>query len=391
MRNFLLLFLVACQPTTIKLGKDTAFTDGNGDSATDSSGTGNDSDSGATTVIDDTGTQPATLELTGITPAFGPTDGGTTVTLMGGPFTADAKVGFGTKVATVVKVDANNLVVTSPAQASEGPVDVAVIQGGLSAKLTNAFTYYDAMNGRVAYLGDLYYIHNLSQDLGSDSAGVWTYLVDGGKKTDFWSLYAPKLDSCESDYNAYPAGQTLKNPADVTLQTGAQAKMQIPWDGNSGTWADADIGSGFVEGASYTATFPAVGTWPAAGVSNAVNTPSAFTVTEPSMSRDVPYVDGNNFRVQWTGGKAGDAVLIAVSMFDREGGYVQETVTCAAIDDGSFTIPINAWQNWSSNRWLLVSVTRDIEGAQSLPFNGGAVKISGTYTVQGYGYSPWGN
>jgi hypothetical protein len=89
-------------------------------------------------------TAPAVVpppSFTGMTPASGPTSGGTTVALAGADFDVGASVTFGGQVATVVSRTTTTLTVTAPAHAA-GPVNVVVNNGDAqSATLSAAFTY----------------------------------------------------------------------------------------------------------------------------------------------------------------------------------------------------------------------------------------------------------
>jgi len=89
-------------------------------------------------------TAPAVVpppSLTGVTPASGPTAGGTTVALAGADFDVGASVTFGGKVAAVVSRTSTTLTVTAPAHAA-GPVNVVVTNGDAQfATLAAAFSY----------------------------------------------------------------------------------------------------------------------------------------------------------------------------------------------------------------------------------------------------------
>jgi hypothetical protein len=98
----------------------------------------------STLVAGFTFTAPAVVpppSLTGVTPASGPTAGGTTVALAGADFDVGASVAFGGQVATVLSRTTTTLTVTAPAHAA-GPVNLVVTNGdSQSATLAAAFTY----------------------------------------------------------------------------------------------------------------------------------------------------------------------------------------------------------------------------------------------------------
>ncbi|HET9655240.1 MAG TPA: S8 family serine peptidase [Kineosporiaceae bacterium] len=64
--------------------------------------------------------------VTGLTPASGPTDGGTSVTITGNALPANASVLFGTGTGTVTYQAGRTLVVTTPRNVMAGPVDVTI-------------------------------------------------------------------------------------------------------------------------------------------------------------------------------------------------------------------------------------------------------------------------
>src|SRR5262249_18521960 len=73
---------------------------------------------------------PPVPALAGLSPATGPTTGGTSVTLLGSGFSAASAVRFGTSVVTNLTVVSDNAIrVTAPARAA-GAVDVTVTTPG---------------------------------------------------------------------------------------------------------------------------------------------------------------------------------------------------------------------------------------------------------------------
>jgi hypothetical protein len=84
--------------------------------------------------------EAGSVALSGLSPASGPTSGGTTVTIRGGGFGGTTSVSFGGAAATTVSVSATTITVTTPAH-GPGAVDVAVTSGGQTRTLTGAYTY----------------------------------------------------------------------------------------------------------------------------------------------------------------------------------------------------------------------------------------------------------
>jgi hypothetical protein len=80
--------------------------------------------------------------VTGLTPAAGPTAGGTIVTISGTFFSGTTMVDFGSNEATIISVTSNQIVASSPAGPA-GPVNVTVTTGGGTSSIvaSDTFTY----------------------------------------------------------------------------------------------------------------------------------------------------------------------------------------------------------------------------------------------------------
>jgi hypothetical protein len=72
-------------------------------------------------------------------------------------------------------------------------------------------------------------------------------------------------------------------------------------------------------------------------------------------------------------------VLIALQRMDASGATVDETVTCWALDDGSFTVPASVWTGWATNRTLYVLVGREITSGATLPYDHSGSQVAGIY------------
>ena len=84
------------------------------------------------------------IGLESLSPAQGPTEGGTEVTLRGPGVDQAQRVRFGGLAASIVERRADELVVQTPAH-SAGPVDVVAERDGLEAALAQAFTYTEPL------------------------------------------------------------------------------------------------------------------------------------------------------------------------------------------------------------------------------------------------------
>jgi len=102
-------------------------------------------------------TNCGTTLVTSVTPSFGPTAGGTTVSVNGSGFFPGATVSFGGIAATnVVFFDEFTITATTPAGAAAGAVDVTVLNtNGTTATLAGGFTYYDPITSSVTLSADV--------------------------------------------------------------------------------------------------------------------------------------------------------------------------------------------------------------------------------------------
>ncbi|QGF23126.1 IPT/TIG domain-containing protein [Raineyella fluvialis] len=114
--------------------------------------------------------------LTQVSPAAGPTAGGTTVTITGTGLTGATAVMFGTVAATnVVVVSDTQLTATSPAMKTAGGIDITVTTpGGTTATTpTDRFTFESACGSTYSQFVDVYGAITSNTDWGPECANVY--------------------------------------------------------------------------------------------------------------------------------------------------------------------------------------------------------------------------
>jgi hypothetical protein len=117
---------------------------------------------------------PPAPTVTGVSPAAGPTAGGTSVTVTGTNFASGATASFGGAAGTVTALGASSITVTTPARAA-GAVDVTVVNpDGGSATLAGAFTFEAPASGSPPT------ISSLSPDSGSPAGGTLCVISGSG-------------------------------------------------------------------------------------------------------------------------------------------------------------------------------------------------------------------
>lgn len=328
------------------------------------------------------------LEIDAVEPSFGSNGGGSEVVVFG-RFDADTVVGFGGKEAVVSSRTATELVVTVPANVVTGSVDVTVASGPRSAVLADGFEYFADATGRAGTFGYVEFYHMVGGYWAApeDFAGAAFAFVE---PTDWEASleYAPALDSCTA-VDSYTGEPTWIVTGATTWEFDANGpQFEIPQDPDSpGLFAsdaeDAPISvTEVVPGATYDlhATPASVG-WPLDQLSPGVSVPSSFTVSQPNLAADdAPPQKKNSFSISWTGA-GGDYVLIF--LLRREADQTATVVTCAAADDGSFTVPGTVWATWPTGLFMDVLVGRVTVERNLLPTNNGENRVAGVYWVYG--------
>ena len=158
------------------------------------------------------------LAVDGVSPATGPTAGGTTVTLTGAGFATGMTVTFGGKQATVSTVNAKGTraTVSTPAHTS-GLVDVGVQTPDGSATLRPEAFYYRSSSSEFT-------VAAVTPDIGRESGGVEATLVGAGLDSNGLTVtFGGKMATVKS---SGPGSAVVTVPAhtpgkvDVTVQDG---------------------------------------------------------------------------------------------------------------------------------------------------------------------------
>jgi hypothetical protein len=155
-----------------------------------------------------TGTSADAPQITGVSPAGGPVDGGTAVIISGSNFTktgaGQTLVLFGTRAVVVTPTNDNEIRVTSPLQTSPGPVDVRVVNELGVDTLAASFDYNPLTPG-VSY---------------SPVVGCGDPAGQGGTKITLKLVgFAPVTSNTTVDFGAAPAASvTIVDPSTLIAE-----------------------------------------------------------------------------------------------------------------------------------------------------------------------------
>ncbi|MEQ1569896.1 MAG: hypothetical protein ABMA64_29955, partial [Myxococcota bacterium] len=198
--------------------------------------------------------------------------------------------------------------------------------------------------------------------------------------------YSPTLDTCLLGVGAYdPPTYYDTGAAVITLTSGTRTIALVPQPLAPGAFS-ADVLEPLdqvLPGAVYDLD-PVAGSadWPGFDVPAAVQVPPAFAVTGPDLdAADPPLVGKNQLTFTWEGA-AGD--FVALYLVRMIGGTTPDvSVTCAATDDGSFTVPGSIWPEWDAGDYVFVQLGRVYESSGALPHDNSDNRLAGIYWVMG--------
>ena len=388
-----LLVLAGCG-----LGLDPGFPKGDsGGPAPAEADADTDADSDADTDADsdaDADADADAIAITALTPDYGTTAGGTEVVITGGPFDSTARAWVGESEATVLSAAPAELRVRTGPSAETGAVAVEVETASGQGRQTQRFTYWGDATGMAGAIGEV----TLARRVGSywepggttEGGFAQVYLLAEGASVEWWQLFAPALDDCETEAYAPPVEVALMDPgvARITLEApAAGVSLALDWDAEGGVFTSESVSSSnFLSGQSYAlAGFGVVGL-PAGQTPNFLAAPGLPSVTSPSIAGSSPPNISRNPTFTWSPGGA-DFVLIRLSMWNSAGTDYAETIQCVAVDDGSFVVDTGLFSTWPTSRQLDVDLGFAKATRGALPWNAGQSRVVALHRVYGAGFT----
>jgi len=367
-----------------------ADTDADSDADTDAdSDADTDADSDA-----DADADADAIAITALTPDYGTTAGGTEVVITGGPFDSTARAWVGESEATVLSAAPAELRVRTGPSAETGAVAVEVETASGQGRQTQRFTYWGDATGMAGAIGEV----TLARRVGSywepggttEGGFAQVYLLAEGASVEWWQLFAPALDDCETEAYAPPVEVALMDPgvARITLEApAAGVSLALDWDAEGGVFTSESVSSSnFLSGQSYAlAGFGVVGL-PAGQTPNFLAAPGLPSVTSPSIAGSSPPNISRNPTFTWSPGGA-DFVLIRLSMWNSAGTDYAETIQCVAVDDGSFVVDTGLFSTWPTSRQLDVDLGFAKATRGALPWNAGQSRVVALHRVYGAGFT----
>jgi len=387
---------------------DTNTTDTNTTDTSDTNDT-NDTDT-------DTGTLIPSL-VTSMSPLYGSTAGGESITIMGGPFTSDASVLFGGNPGIVTSNNGSMIRVNTPAAVVEGPVEVRVDMDDGYGLPSDPYLYFQDGLGKTSTIGVISRVEYIGQYwnggvLPDQTASMWTAFTTP-LDVHFWQLSTPALDTCarngvdsdgnginddvngdgvvnSSDYYEFSGNLTVIDVGADSVTMNGTSSITLP----RGSTDQSSISyylyespgildpSSVPENAFYDLN---VTTGPLNGMTVAQYARASRRIAplSPSLNTSTLQAVSSTQTFSWSQSQAD---WIEIRMFQvNTSNFIVSDVICNVEDDGNFAFQ-NIHQTWTPGEAIYVQFTRVYESNITMPHNDGVSRVIGSYTIFGAGY-----
>ncbi len=376
----------------------------------------------------------AGVMIQGLSPGYGPLEGGTQVTITGWGFGETPLVTWGSTLADVEAASDTLLLVRSPASVIPGPTDVSVSSALGSYTLAGAFVYTEDGGDDTEGGGD---------DTGTGGTGGTGGAVDTGGDTggsapdpavegiggltqisyqytlcpecflppldseqasaalaffepvsvDFLD-HLPPIGTCASNVSAPDRGLAYGDAGSaVTLSSGSRLVTLY----RSGSGAETSYSASTEEGtlsagaiahsAAYDLEVPGGLDYPAMTLDDALYTAQFFDDISPDISGQFRYRLSRVQSSTWSwapAGGSGSQILITYAFYSSTSGAFTGSSVCYGNDVGSFTVPASAVIGGAGS-YATITIARLESGERPMPDGRGALFYLSVAAVMGTG------
>lgn len=362
--------------------------------------------------------------ITGISPWWGPTAGGTLITISGSGFTGVEEVLLDELSVEFFREDAETIYVTTPAHAGEGPVAVSIVAGDGTASEAEGFWYSDSGQPD---RGD---VDPDTSGGGGGGGGTPTGLYGGLIEIGFEQIACPscigatsslQINAAAAFHQPSPTGWTGSLPARgscvvnptgsapstaridvgewVYLESGGSSIGLRRTSGTGGMFYDggAIAESSYVRNASFELNVNEGGSLGSFSLAGALVTTEGFTEVAPY---ELLYSDvysafsaaisqyGQTFQWAPAGGNGG--FLVRIGVYSEDGSAFLGQIDCMGNDTGALTVPSAYLAAFPSYSLVTVGMYRHRVTETVLPSNGATLQAISTHGFQGTGtLVPW--
>ena len=332
--------------------------------------------------------------ITDISPRFGPTTGGTTVSIDGGPFTSDATVSIGGYEAPVLSNNGSTIRVTTPVSSESIPAEVRVSLTNSFGISPTPFYYFEDGNGLTGAIGEVGIIE-LVGDYWTGSSGVQNgfFSVAFTNPVDFqwWEFTSGSLDSCSNAASFSYTGDAVEvldmGTNSITVQQGATPLILPRGSSNSADISyffyqtDGLTTTDLIENAYYDLN-PLTGDLEGLSVPQFARFSKRVIPTSPNIdSINIPSVSATQTFLWAPSGASW--IQIRMYQIDTANNIVSD-INCNAIDDGQFTVT-NVHSQWTPGDVVYIQFYRMYEGETTMQHNNSVSRVVGEYIVVGAG------
>ena len=352
-----------------------ADTDADGDSDSDADGD-SDSDSDSDSDAD------TDMSISSVSPDWGTTAGGTSVTLNGTFAATSGEVLFGAKAGSVQSWTTSSISVSTPSQSAEGVYDITVKSGSNEVIETGGFTAFEDASGKASVLGSLNWwdynenVYDPGQDFGNS-----TMFMNVPLDFHWWEFYGASEDSCSDNFSTSKP-LSVYSDFDVPQIQFKQSTRTVTmnWEESALRWYGEYTSSSLGQGSAYDLQAVNSPVYPSFSIADISRGPKAFTVTSPAaVTGAFQYLSRTGLNFSWSASGA-DAIMINI-VVTPTGDFADSVhdVTCWVKNDGSFTVPPSLFSQWGSDNYAYLIIGAAKEGTGINPVDNGDARVAGVY------------
>ncbi len=353
----------------------------------------------------------AIVGIDSLDPNWGPTEGGTLVSVLGWGFDGEVALYLGSASLDVTRVSSEELLIATPYLGFEASVDVTVTSELGEASLNGGFTYSDSGPPPETETEDT------TEDTGAPPTGLTGGLVEFSllqiacpdcfgltadltvsataafhdPVSDSWTSWFPASGTCLQNPVSEPASSSFNDVGEfVYLSSGSRSFGLRRTTGDSGPSYTVDglDESDFIRTAYFDLTAPDGGF----SVQDAVLTPQGWTNIQPEamlystvQSAFSATIQRNNASFTWSPSGGDGTFMILLDVYNAGGTAYLGQVLCRGPDNGAMTIPSAYLSSFPSNSLLGIYLFRYQLDTATLPLDGSALEGVARMGVLGTG------
>jgi hypothetical protein len=375
-------------------------------------------------LLDDTGVGQgeSPVRLLKVDPYFGPTEGGTSVTLTVEGLDDATQIWFGDAELDVTKVSGNQLLITTPYLGFEAAVDVRVGNALGEDQWLEGFTYTDGgqpeppdtggsetgdtqdtdtdtdtntnPSGKTAGLVEMSLLQVACPECFGMTTSVQVIATVGfhNAVSQSWLDWMPAVGSCGQDLTPSGLSVSFEDVGEyVYLSSGSRSVSLRKSNGSGGaTYQSSGMTeTDYVRTASFDLSVP---NDPGKEAVGAIRTPQGWGSIEPfellytqSSSAFSAVIRKQNAQFSWSPSGGSGTFVILIQVYNQTGSQYLGSVLCRGNDNGAMTIPKAQLQSFPNGALLAVSLYRyQVENA-TLPGSGHSIEGIASFGVMGTG------